>query len=384
MRTMTSPPHTTFQASWYSHPFLERVSLGSQSNSRRAEMSSTKSILITGCSDGGIGAAIALVLAKQGHHVFATARDTAKIPEALRNLSNVTVLSLDVGDTASVAAAAQIVVDRGCGLHVLVNNAGIECLRPVLDIDIAVAQRLHDINLWGPLRMVQAFADLLIASRGRIVNISSSASVINSPWICTFGFLIVPLEAWISSYPTQLNLTFTLLHSFDVAFWQQCCGLANSNGFANLIAAYAASKAALNTLSETMRLELAPLGVSVVTILPGVIDSKLHVNGTASFDLPPTSRYAAIKDIIAGWANGTAQPKDSLSVDKFAELVVDDIMGTGKGGVVSRGPYAALLRCIGQWAPRWLAVNLPSLQPIPGNRLLPIAVNKQDLSLTFP
>lgn len=149
-------------------------------------MSQTKSILITGCSADGIGAAMALVLARRRHHVFATARDPAKIPEALSSLANVTVLSLDVTDTASVAAAARTVADTGIGLDVLVNNAGVEYVQPLLDVDITVAQRLLDINLWGPVRTIQAFADLLIASRGRIVNVSSSASVVNSPWACKF------------------------------------------------------------------------------------------------------------------------------------------------------------------------------------------------------
>lgn len=164
-------------------------------------MSSTKSILITGCSADGIGAAMALVLARRGHHVFATARNTAKIPEALSSLANVTVLPLDVGDAASVSAAARAVADSGRGLHVLVNNAGAGYVRPVLDIDIAAAQRTHDINLWGALRTIQAFVDLLIASRGRVVNVSSSASVINSPWFCTFSSLLYRPD-------------FTCVHSF--------------------------------------------------------------------------------------------------------------------------------------------------------------------------
>ncbi|KAI1328989.1 oxidoreductase [Xylariaceae sp. FL0255] len=266
-------------------------------------MSSSKVILIAGCSNGGIGAALALVLARQGHHIFVTARNILKISDTLSSLSNVTVLSLDVGDDASVAAAAQAVTESGRGLDVVVNNAAVGYVRPVLDINLIEAQRLHNINLWGPVRMVQAFADLLIASRGRVINVSSSASVVYSPWYAT----------------------------------------------------YATSKAALNTLSETMRLELAPFGVSVVTIVPGIIDSNLHVNDVAGFDLPPMSRYSAIKHIIASWAAGEVLPKGSLSAAKFAELVTGDIVGTGKEGIVYRGPYAALLRFIGLWVPRWLA-----------------------------
>lgn len=111
-----------------------------------------------------------------------------------------------VADTVSVAAAAQAVADSGRGLDVLVNNAGIEYVQPVLDVDIAAAQRLFDINLWGPWRTIQAFADLLIASRGRIVNVSSSASVINSPWVCKF---IVWLFIYLR-YCTLVNVSLVL------------------------------------------------------------------------------------------------------------------------------------------------------------------------------
>lgn len=175
-------------------------------------MTPQKSILVTGCSANGIGAAIALELARHGHHVFATARNTAKIPEALSSLGNVTVLSLDVADTASVAAAAHTVADAGRGLDVLVNNAGIEYVQPVLDVDITAGRRLFDINLWGPLRTIQAFADLLIASHGRIVNVSSSASVINSPWVCKF-------IVWLRIYLSDCTLVYKslALHQPDPA-----------------------------------------------------------------------------------------------------------------------------------------------------------------------
>lgn len=144
---------------------------------------SLKSILLTGCSAGGLGAAIALALAKRGHHVFATARNISKIPEELTSLENVTVLSLDVLDTASVTEAAKVVAESGRGLNTLVNNAGGGYAQPILDVDISKAQRIHDINVWGTVRTVQAFASLLIASSGRVVNISSVGSIVNTPWI---------------------------------------------------------------------------------------------------------------------------------------------------------------------------------------------------------
>jgi NAD(P)-dependent dehydrogenase (short-subunit alcohol dehydrogenase family) len=150
-------------------------------------MTTPKSILVTGCSAGGIGAAIASELAKHGHHVYATARVTSKIPAELLALPNVTTLQLDVTSDASVREAANAVANDNTGLDVLVNNAGYGYAMPVLDMDIAHAQRLHDTNLWGAVRTIQAFSDLLIASKGRIVNISSVGAVVNVPWYGKLG-----------------------------------------------------------------------------------------------------------------------------------------------------------------------------------------------------
>jgi NADP-dependent 3-hydroxy acid dehydrogenase YdfG len=155
----------------------------------------SKSVLVTGCSAGGIGSAIALVLAKEGHHIFATARNTSKISEELSTLSNVTVLSLDVTSQPSVIAAAKAVTESGHGLDVLVNNAGAGYVTPILDMDIERAQRLYDTNLWGSIRTIQAFADLLIASRGRIINISSMGCTMNMPWLCRCPFSYIYMVA---------------------------------------------------------------------------------------------------------------------------------------------------------------------------------------------
>ncbi|KAI3327509.1 dehydrogenase with different specificitie [Ustulina deusta] len=261
-----------------------------------------KTVLVTGCSAGGIGAAVALALAQRGHHVFATARTVSKIPPGLSELANVTSLHLDVTSSESVAQAAQAVAASGRGLDILLNNAGAGYAMPVLDIDISKAQRLYDVNVWGPIRTVQGFANLLIASHGRIVNISTVGAVINTPWIST----------------------------------------------------YASSKAALTNYSETMRLELAPLGVTVVTLMIGAVDSHFHDN-EPDFALPSVSRYAPIEEIIAGWANGSAKPK-GCSADQLAESLVDNIIN-GKTAVAYKGPHAGSMKFISKWAPQSLSVS---------------------------
>ena len=154
---------------------------------------SPKSILITGCSAGGIGSAIALELATRhpDNHVFATARNILKIADDLSNLPNVTVLQLDVCSASSVTKAVKAVEASRYGLHVLVNNAGAGYAMPILDMDIERAKKIYDVNIWGPVRTIQAFASLLIASRGRIVNLSSVGGLVNTPWIGTSSFLVI-------------------------------------------------------------------------------------------------------------------------------------------------------------------------------------------------
>lgn len=170
----------------------------------------TKTILITGCSAGGIGAALALRLADQGHRVFATARDPRKIPSHVREHRKVTALTLDVTDDVSVAAASVAVraARRGAGgLDVLVNNAGAGYTMPLLDADVDRAKRCHDVNVWGPVRTVQAFSDLLIASRGRVVNIGAAVGSLYSPWIGTqrgnYSALVSPALSRLANVPRR-------------------------------------------------------------------------------------------------------------------------------------------------------------------------------------
>ena len=87
-------------------------------------MSPRKTVLITGCSTGGIGSALALSFLKRGCRVFATARDPAKVAH-LKEVG-IMALNLDVTSAASISAAAKAVeAEMGGALDVLVNNAGI-------------------------------------------------------------------------------------------------------------------------------------------------------------------------------------------------------------------------------------------------------------------
>lgn len=142
-----------------------------------------KSVLITGCSAGGIGFALAEEFQSRGFHVFATARTRSKT-STLENLPNVTFIPLDVDSSSMISAAVEIVhAHTGGTLDYLVNNAGRNYFMPTLDVDIDYAKKIFDTNFWGALAVTQAFIPLLIAAKGTIVNISSVSGHINVPWM---------------------------------------------------------------------------------------------------------------------------------------------------------------------------------------------------------
>ncbi|KAE8154394.1 hypothetical protein BDV25DRAFT_126495 [Aspergillus avenaceus] len=274
-------------------------------------MTTPKTILITGCSAHGIGAALAIALARKGHHIFATARNISKIPDTLKCLSNVTTLQLDVTSATSISEAVRTVESHGQCLDILVNNAGAGYTIPLLDANLDTAQQVYDTNVWGVLRMIQGFGSLLVKSGGRVVNISSVGGVVHTPWI----------------------------------------GI------------YSSSKSALNILTDTLRLELRPLGVSVLTIMVGTVTTTFHANEPEVI-LPPTSRYTAIRDTISQWATGKAGPK-GCSVTEFAELIVDDVLGGN--GVIWRGPNSGAVWFVSRWFPSWLLDRLMSMGQGLGN-----------------
>lgn len=145
---------------------------------------SSKSVLITGCSAGGIGHALALSFHGHGFTVFATARMIEKMQD-LASLPKVHLLALDVTSPTSIQAARkEVEAQTGGKLDVLVNNAGAHFIMPALDVEIDTAKEHFEVNYWAPLRMTQIFADMLVAGKGCIVNIASIAANTNLPFQC--------------------------------------------------------------------------------------------------------------------------------------------------------------------------------------------------------
>ncbi|KAL4779972.1 hypothetical protein BJX76DRAFT_364796 [Aspergillus varians] len=217
-------------------------------------MASKKTVLITGCSDNGIGSGLALTFQQHGYHVFATARNPQKMSK-LQNLPNITLLTLDVCNQSHITAAVNAVtahpVSSGTLDH-LINNAGQSRFMPILDEDLEAARNLYDTNVWGPVAVTQAFAPLLIKARGKITFITSVAGHISSPYI----------------------------------------------------GVYAATKRTLEIIAETLRLELAPFHVRVLTVPTGTVESMGQAGHYDDFTLPEGSLYKSIEGTVASRAQG--------------------------------------------------------------------------------
>jgi 1-acylglycerone phosphate reductase len=155
-----------------------------------------KTVLITGCSAGGIGAAMTKAFTDLDYHVFATLRDTAKAGP-LAQMANVEILQLEVTSRESIEQCVLEVQSRTGGtLDVLVNNAGADFVIPLLDASIEEAKKLYDVNVWSILATTQAFAPLLIKAKGTVCNISSIVATMPLAWGGKYMHSSIPLHQY--------------------------------------------------------------------------------------------------------------------------------------------------------------------------------------------
>jgi len=191
-------------------------------------------VLVSGASRG-LGRALAEELASRGHEVWGTARSWPESGEAPRFRT----LDMDVRDEDSVAAAVREVVQASGRIDVLVNNAGIAGSGSVEETALSAAQRVFDTNYFGTVRTLRAVLPHMRRQRsGTVVNVGSAA-----------GKIGIPFQAH-----------------------------------------YAASKFAVEGLSESLLLELGPLGIRVLLIEPG--DVRTSIWRDSDHVLPGDSPYA--------------------------------------------------------------------------------------------
>lgn len=212
-------------------------------------------ILVTGASSG-IGKATAHALLDQGHTVFVAARRV----EAMQDLAarGAIALPMDITREADIAAVVARILGEHRRLDVLVNNAGFATYGSVEDITIDEARYQFEVNVFGLARLTQrVIPSMREHQQGKIINLSSMG-----------GKIYTPLGAW-----------------------------------------YHATKHALEGWSDCLRLELAPFGIDVVIVEPGMIATEFGDVMTAPMlERSGDGPYGGLARVIAKTAIAMSPP----------------------------------------------------------------------------
>ena len=218
-------------------------------------MTSRDPILITGCSSG-IGKAMATMLVRAGHTVYATARR----PETLAGLeaAGARTLALDVTSEESMVAAVKAVEAEHGSVGTLVNNAGYGEYGPIEETDLERVRTMFETNVFGLSRLTQlVLPGMRRAGHGRIVNVSSMG-----------GRIVFPVGGY-----------------------------------------YHASKYAVEAISDALRVEVRPFGIDVVVIEPGLIRTgfESRVNEGIAGDGSLAADRSAYSELLARSEQATAE-----------------------------------------------------------------------------
>ena len=162
-----------------------------------------RAVLVTG-STSGIGLKMTEVLSRNGFHVYAGARTPEEMGR-MDAMPNVTAVRLDVTIQSDIDAAVAFVEEQGRGLYGLINNAGISTMEPLIEMPEEVMDYQLDVNLMGPYRVTKGFADLLIDSRGRILNVTSIAGIVTGPLSGAYSMSKHGLEAYTDGLAMELS-----------------------------------------------------------------------------------------------------------------------------------------------------------------------------------
>jgi NAD(P)-dependent dehydrogenase (short-subunit alcohol dehydrogenase family) len=162
-----------------------------------------KAVLITGATTG-IGRATAEHLAATGYFVYAGARKDADMAE-LNKIDNIMAVRIDVTRQEQIDAAVKLIEAQGRGLWGLVNNAGVNVVAPLIEAKESDFEFLFDINVYGVFRVTQAFAPMIMAANGRIVNISSISGVLSGDGYGMYSASKHALEAMTDALADELG-----------------------------------------------------------------------------------------------------------------------------------------------------------------------------------
>ena len=167
-----------------------------------ASAESRKAILVTGASSG-LGERMTQVLSTNGFFVYATARKEADL-KRLNEMPNVEAVKLDVLDQAQIDLAVEQVKKGGRGLYGLINNSGVAVFGPLIETPPEQLEYQLQVNVLGPYRVLQAFAPMIIESKGRITTTGSIAGTIASPIYGIYAMSKHAIEAYTDSLAGEM------------------------------------------------------------------------------------------------------------------------------------------------------------------------------------
>jgi len=194
-------------------------------HSKEAEMAARKGrALVTGASSG-IGRETARRLAQEGFQVIASARRRERLDELAKENQNIISRPVDLSDAQELEKFCQEISALSEPVSVLINNAGFSVRGAIEDVSLASIRRLFEVNVYGLIKVTQACLPAMRRIRyGTIVNLSSVVGKF--------------------PYPTS--------------------------------GPYAATKHAVEAISDALRMEVRPFGIRVITIRPGVIGTEFN------------------------------------------------------------------------------------------------------------
>jgi NAD(P)-dependent dehydrogenase (short-subunit alcohol dehydrogenase family) len=255
---------------------------------------SGKSVLITGASSG-IGEATAIALHDQGIQVFAGVRrveDGEKLVS--KTSSRLIPLLLDVTDATAIAAAAAKIGEMtgSAGLSGLVNNAGITIAFPLEFLPLDVLRKQLEVNVIGVVAVTQTLLPLLRQGGGRIVNVSSVSGLVAAPYI----------------------------------------------------GAYAASKHALEALSDSLRLELRNFKIPVSVVQPADIDTPIWQKSRQTADalreemLSKVDAQSFSEEVRQAYATDIAAMRTATSHSEKHAIPVSLVVAAIQHALLSKSP----------------------------------------------
>jgi len=216
----------------------------------------------------------------------------------------ISLQTLDVTSDADVLRVVELIVAEAGHIDIVVNNAGMIAIGPLIEQPIERVHAAFDTNTYGALRVARAaFPHMATRRSGLIINIGSVVGDIAVPW----------------------------------------------NGL------YSATKAAMHMMSNILMMELSPFNIRVMNVAPGSVRSNIASNA-AGFSLSPTSRYADFLPDMVRRMNSSQTP-NAMPAEQFARRIVGAALSRNPPTHMTLGGFAWAYKLL-RWLPHTFALWL--------------------------